>query len=241
MVVALVLIAIMARTLIREQESRQQVEKLAKEVESLAIYQERTRIAREIHDALGHTLTSLNIQLDVARKLFDRDIGRSKEALGFAKQLASQSLNDVRRALKMIVPSNNEDTLLDLIESLPRLAKQIEQNQSIKVSFELEPVKLSANTSHHLYCIARECLTNIQRHANANNIQISLSKTKDQIMLQIEDDGEGFAPQSVSGSFGISGMKQRAEQLGGALSIQSTPNLGTKVQVLIPLNKEHID
>jgi signal transduction histidine kinase len=233
MIVALVLVAIMARTLISEQESRLQVEQLAKEVETLAVYQERTRIAREIHDALGHTLTSLNIQLEVARKLANRDAAKSNEALDSAKQLASQSLNDVRRALNMIMPSR-ADAEFDLNEALPVLVRQVEQNQPIKVTLDLDEIRLPSIKSHHVYCIVRECLTNIQRHAKATNIGIALKLAADKILVEVNDDGKGFDPLEASSGFGISGMKERVEHLGGTLAIQSSPGVGTKVQVSVP-------
>lgn len=233
MIVALVLVAIMARTLISEQQSRQQVEKLAKEVEALAVYQERARIAREIHDALGHTLTSLNIQLDVARKLDEKDSTISKSALNSAKQLARQSLNDVRNALQMIVPPNDQADF-DLNQALLALVQQIEESQSMKVMLDLEPVKLPFAKSHHLYCIIRECLTNIQRHASANSASIALRHVDDGIVATVTDNGCGYDMQAPSTGFGISGMKERTKQLGGKLSIQSTPGAGTNVQVHVP-------
>ncbi len=232
MIVVFGLVAIMARTLISEQESRRQVEKLAKEVETLAVYQERTRIAREIHDALGHTLTSLNIQLEVARKLLGKDSAKSSDALDAAKVLASQSLYDVRRALNMIMPSD-EEADFDLNEALPALVKQVERNQTVEITLALEPVNLPSPQGHHLYCIVRECLTNIQRHAKATKIGIALRQAADKILVEIDDDGDGFDPQNTTG-FGIPGMRQRVEHLGGTLKIQSTPGLGTRVQVSVP-------
>lgn len=233
MMVALILVAIMARALISEQESRREVEQLAKEVEILAIYQERTRIAREIHDALGHTLTSLNIQLDVARKLKERDPEKSQDALNTAKNLASQSLNDVRRALNMIMPPQ-DDVQFDLNQALPVLVQQVEQNQHFKITLELEQVTLPSIKSHHIYCIVKECLTNIQRHARATKIGIALKPAEDKIVVEINDDGKGFDTHAASTGFGISGMRQRVEHLGGTLAIQSTPGSGTKVQVSVP-------
>ena len=194
---------------------------------------ERTRIAREIHDALGHTLTSLNIQLEVARKLASRDVAKSHEALDSAKQLASQSLNDVRRALNMIMPSRGEAEF-DLNEALPVLARQVEQNQPIKITLELDEVKLPSTKSHHVYCIVRECLTNIQRHARATNIGIALKLNADKILVEVNDDGKGFDPAEPSAGFGISGMRERVEHLGGTLAIESSPGVGTKVQVSVP-------
>lgn len=234
LLVSFVLVGMMARTVISEQESKRQVEELAMEVETLATYQERARIAREIHDALGHTLTSLNIQLEVARKLQDRDIEKSREALTSAKQLASQSLNDVRQALHMIMPSKEPANTFDINEAIPLLVRQVEQNQTIKITLALERLKLPATKSHHLYCIVRECLTNIQRHASATQIGIAFSQPENLILVEISDDGRGFDPQEAGGGFGLSGMKERVEFLGGSLAIQSSPGVGTKIKVSVP-------
>ncbi len=236
LICSLVLVGLMARTLISEQESRQQVEELAKEVETLATYQERARIAREIHDALGHTLTSLNIQLEVAKKLQERDPEKSKVALDSAKKLASQSLSDVRQALHMIMPTRQDMESFDINEAIPLLIRQVEQNQPIKVTLELGRIQLSSTKSHHLYCIVRECLTNIQRHASATQIGIGLrqERSDNSILVEIQDDGRGFNPEESGGGFGLSGMRQRVEFLGGSLAIQSTPGSGTKIRVSVP-------
>lgn len=230
----LVLVGLMSRTVVSERESKRQVEELAMEVETLATFQERARIAREIHDALGHTLTSLNIQLEVAKKMQDRDPEKSRTALHSAKELASQSLNDVRQALHMIVPSREDSDPFDINEAIPQLVRQVEQNQPVKIRLDLERVKLSANKSHHLYCIVRECLTNIQRHASATQIGIAFSQPADIILVEISDDGRGFDPQEAGGGFGLSGMKERVEFLGGSLAIQSSPGVGTKIKVSVP-------
>jgi signal transduction histidine kinase len=229
-----VLVGLMARTIISEQESKRQVEELAMEVEALATYQERARIAREIHDALGHTLTSLNIQLEVAKKLQDRDVEKSRQALSSAKLLASQSLNDVRQALHMIVPSKGEIEAFDLNEAIPLLVRQVEQNQAITVSLALERVKLSATKSHHVYCIIRECLTNIQRHAGATQIGITIQELAGATTVEITDNGIGFHPEEAGNGFGLSGMKERAEFIGGSIGIQSSPGVGTKIVVSVP-------
>jgi signal transduction histidine kinase len=229
-----VLVGLMARTIISEQESKRQVEELAMEVEALATYKERARIAREIHDALGHTLTSLNIQLEVAKKMQDRDTEKSRQALSSAKLLASQSLNDVREALHMIVPSRGEAEAFDLNEAIPLLVRQVEQNQPITFSLTLERIKLSATKSHHVYCIVRECLTNIQRHASATQIGISIQELADAVTVEITDNGRGFHPEEAGNGFGLSGMKERAEFIGGSIGIQSSPGVGTKIVVSVP-------
>ena len=229
-----VLVGMMARTIISEQESKRQVEELAMEVETLATFQERARIAREIHDALGHTLTSLNIQLEVAKKMQDRDSEKSRQALASAKELASQSLNDVRQALNMIMPSKEQADTFDINEAIPLLVRQVEQNQTIKVTLDLQRLQLPSTKSHHLYCIVRECLTNIQRHASATQIGIAFSQPADTILVEISDDGRGFDPQEAGGGFGLSGMKERVEFLGGSLAIQSSPGVGTKIKVSVP-------
>lgn len=230
-----VLVGLMARTIISEQESKRQVEELAMEVEALATYQERARIAREIHDALGHTLTSLNIQLEVAKKMQDRDIEKSRHALTSAKLLASQSLNDVRHALHMIVPSRAETESFDINEAIPLLVRQVEQNQPITFALSLQPVKLSATKSHHVYCIVRECLTNIQRHASATEIGIKIQEKDGATSVEITDNGKGFDPEDGGNGFGLSGMKERAEFIGGSIAIQSSRGVGTKVIVTVPV------
>lgn len=226
----MVLVGIVTVTLVAEQKARLDAERLSKEVEDLATELERTRIAREIHDSLGHTLTSLNIQLDVARKFAERDQKRSHEALETAKQLASQSLTDVRTAIQSIRHGN-----FDLKEAVNSLAKQMQQAQTLEIGVDITAQDISSAVGYQLFRIIQECLTNVMKHAEASKVSVLLRHDGKKIELHVSDNGKGLSPQSKSGGFGIKGMQERVESMHGTVEIQSQPGQGTSLQVVIPV------
>lgn len=226
----MVLVGILTLTLVSEQRARLEAEKLSKENQNLATELERTRIAQEIHDSLGHTLTSLNIQLEVARKFADRDLKRSADALDLAKQLAGQSLTDVRTAIQSI---RHPD--FDLKEAVNSLAKQIKQSQTLDVGVEIEAEDLPDAISYQLFRIIQECLTNVMKHANASQVTVKLVQSGKKIELKVSDNGKGIENNGQSQGFGIRGMQERVESMHGTVEIQSQPGEGTSLQVVIPI------
>lgn len=226
----MVLVGILTLTLVSEQKARQEAERLSKEVQNLATELERTRIAQEIHDSLGHTLTSLNIQLEVARKFAERDQKRAADALDLAKQLAGQSLTDVRTAIQSI---RHPD--FDLKEAVNSLAKQIKQSQPLDVIVEIQAVEIPAAIGYQLFRIIQECLTNVMKHAEASQVNVKLTQAGKRIELHVTDNGKGISAQGQSQGFGIRGMQERVESMHGTVEIQSQPGEGTSLQVVIPI------
>lgn len=225
----MVLVGIVTLTLVSEQKARLEAERLSNEVENLATELERTRIAQEIHDSLGHTLTSLNIQLEVARKFADRDQKRAADALEIAKQLAGQSLTDVRTAIQSI---RHPD--FDLKEAVNSLAKQIRQSQALEVNVEIDASEISTPVAYQLFRIIQECLTNVMKHAEASTVKVLLTQDGKKIELRVSDNGKGLASAGKSQGFGIRGMQERVESMHGTVEIQSQPGEGTSLQVIIP-------
>lgn len=215
--------------LIAERKSRQRAELLAQEVETLATTLERTRIARDIHDSLGHTLTTLDVQLELAQKLRQRDVAQALQKLDTAKHLSSQCLSDVRRALQTMRQSD-----FDLNQALRVLVEQVQQNQPLTIQVDINLPQLPLQTSHQLYCIVQEGLTNTQKHAHASRVILRGRSTSDTVTLELEDDGQGFAPHLPHSGFGMRGMQERVQMLGGKLKINSAPGQGTRLWVTVP-------
>jgi signal transduction histidine kinase len=228
-----VLVAAMVRTMVSERVSRLRAEQLAEDVESLIVTNERSRISRDIHDGLGHTLTSLNIQLEVAKTMFDKERDVSREALGVAKDLASDSLAEVRRSVHMIREA--DPTPFNLSEAVTGLAARAKRNHDLNIDVVVDPAELPLFKAHNVFCIVQEALTNAQRHANAKNIQIACKKDAAGLDVRIIDDGSGFNPIDDLQGLGLRSMNERAEGLGGKLNIESAPGQGTRVQITVPL------
>ncbi|MDJ0572120.1 MAG: sensor histidine kinase [Pleurocapsa sp. MO_192.B19] len=221
--------------IVAEHESRKRAEALTEQVEILAKNLERTRIARDIHDSLGHTLTNLDIQLKVAQKLRDRDLERAFQAVDTAAMLSSQCIEDVSHAVQTM---RRNDFNLD--RALHNLIEQIRNDCALQVQWEINLPQLSLSTSHQIYCVIKEGLINIQKHAHASRVFFQGYSTSKQIILKLEDDGVGFdLPQVHSGlpehgGFGLRGMVERVQTIGGKLKLDSAPGKGTQIVVIIP-------
>ncbi len=219
--------------IIAEQKSRRRAEILAEEVEILAATLERTRIARDIHDSLGHTLTTLDVQLELAQKLRQRDPIQALQALDTAKLLASQCLQDVRRSVQTMRQSD-----FNLNEALNTLVEQVKQNQKFRINVELNLPHLPLQTSHQLYCIVQEAFTNIQKYAQADYVKLRGFSNYESITIEIIDNGQGFDLELPHSGFGLRGMQERVQMLGGKLHIDTNFGQGTKIQVIIPRMRE---
>jgi len=226
---ASVFAVLLSFTVIAEQKSRQKAEALTQQVETLAASLERSRIAREIHDSLGHTLTTLDVQLELAQKLRQREPNQAHQAIDTAKYLASQSLMEVRRAIQTMRQSS-----FNLNEALGVLVEQVQQTQPFAIHLRLNLPQLPLQTSHQLYCIVQEGLTNIKKHAQASYVSLWSQYTRDGIHLELTDDGQGFDLQSPRSGFGLLGMQERVQSVGGQLEIESFPGQGTRIRVTLP-------
>ena len=213
-----------------EQRSRQKAVELAKQVESLAANLERNRIARDIHDSLGYVLTTLDVHLELSQRLYQSQPQKALQALNTAKHLASQSLAEVRRALQTM---RDED--FDLNQALVTLIEQIKQNYPLQIELQVSLLPMPLQTSHQFYCIIQEGLTNIQKHAGATRICLWGQKTANGVILELKDDGVGFDLKLPHAGFGLQGMQERVQILGGQLKINSVLGQGTRIQAKIPL------
>ncbi len=217
-------------TLLREQKIRSQAEKLAAEVEILAATVERSRIAREIHDSLGHRLTTLDVQLELAQKLQDRDPARASQSIDIAKQLASQCLQDVRHAVHSM-----GNQVFDLNVAIKTLVQPLDSNPEVKLNYSTQFPPLPATLSHQIYCIIQEGLTNIQRHGKASQIWLQGKRVGDMIRVELRDNGVGFNLDRAPSGFGLRSMSERAQLVGGHLEIYSDPGAGTSLCFEVPV------
>ena len=208
--------------IVAEQKSRKRAETLAEQVEILAKNLERTRIARDIHDSLGHTLTDLDIQLKVAKKLRDRDLNKTWDAIDKASLLSAQCIEDVSRAVQTM---RRNDFNLD--RALANLVEQM--RDSMVICWDIDLPQLSLSTSHQIYCIIKEGLINIKKHSRASQISFQAYSTSSKIVLKLTDNGVGFNPKVANGGFGLQGMLERVRVIKGKLEINSAPGKGTEI------------
>ncbi|MGG6263445.1 sensor histidine kinase [Leptolyngbya sp. AN03gr2] len=212
-----------------ERKSRHRAELLAQQVETLAATLERTRIARDIHDSLGHLLTDLNTRLAVAQAMRDRDPIEAAKAVDMAKLLASQSITEVKRSLQIIRRSD-----FDLTQALTHLMEQL-RHQNLNVQWELHLPVLPLSARHHLFCIVKEGLINVQKHSHASIVKLQSQFNDRELCLKLIDNGQGFDPALPQVGFGLKGIEERVQLLGGTFTIQSVIGSGTEIQITIPL------
>jgi signal transduction histidine kinase len=196
---------------------------------------ERRRLAGEIHDGISQRLISLWYRLQAAGKIADDEAGLTRE-LEAAMDLTSAALDETRRAIVGLRPSVLDD--LGLGPSLESLASTI---SGPEVELNVAPCRLPAHVEMALYRIAQEALQNIVKHAGAERVFVRLSRSADGIVhLVVEDDGCGFAAgdhangHAPAASYGLVGMRERAELVGAHLSVTSVAGTGTRVQVDVP-------
>ena len=224
-----VFVLLFSFVVIAEQKSRQKAEGLTQQIETLAANLERGRIAREIHDSLGHSLTTLDIQLELAQRLYEKDPNRAINSLNIAKELSSECLTKVRNSVQSIRQTN-----FNFNQVLATLVEQVGQNQSFKIHLDSQLPQLPSQTSHQLYCIVQEAVNNIQKHAFAKVVNIKGYQNTQGIILEIIDDGKGFEVDAHHTGFGLRGMQERVQILGGEIEIKSTLDEGTQIRVWIP-------
>jgi signal transduction histidine kinase len=198
--------------------------------------QERTTIAREIHDELGQSLTAL--KMDIGGILDEREIQpeRGAKLRGRIRETLDEMVRSVQRISSELRPSALDD--LGLVETLETEARVFEERTGIEceLSFGPDGIEVDDRAASVIYRIVQEALTNVARHANATRAEIRLRRRADETILEIRDDGRGITPEEKSrpSSLGLIGMRERAALLGGVVHIEGIAGSGTIVSVRMP-------
>jgi signal transduction histidine kinase len=217
-------------------ESYEQLRALAANLESVR-EEERTRIARELHDQLGQALTALKFDLAwLTERLEEKDAELAQKAKAVTGQMDTM-IKTVRRIATELRPAMLDD--LGLAASIEWQARDFENRTGIvcTVNVPSQDLPLARDHSVALFRIFQESLTNIARHAHAQNVEVNLSLTLYDCMLEVHDDGRGIQGKEIAGrhSLGLLGMRERATRLGGTFEIQGVPGEGTTVTVTFPV------
>ena len=219
------------------QTAHHQLQEYAARLEELTIAQERNRIAREMHDTLGHRLTIASVQLEGAQRLIPTQPERAASMVGTVREQVKEGLTELRRTVAMLRASVEEDLPLD--QALIRLVDQVRQATSLKIHLSLEecPQGLALPQNQALYRAVQEGLTNIQRHARASEVWLQLASQNGQVELLISDNGVGIPDDRVTAGFGLVGLQERASLLGGEFHIDPRPGGGTQMTFCIPVGE----
>jgi len=216
------------------QRSLEQERALNQRIEELATIEERNRIARDIHDSLGHALVALNIQMETALTLWKDNPDKAYEFLVEAKQLGSEALQATRQSVADIRFDPLKGRSLD--EAIIALTEEFQRTTNIQpqCTIALSP-NVSTKLSTILYRIVQEGLTNICKHADATSVSIELHSSGTDLSLTLQDNGKGFKLDEHRSGFGLQGMQERVAVLGGQLEIISEPGAGCQVRALLPV------
>jgi two-component system, NarL family, sensor histidine kinase UhpB len=195
--------------------------------------EERSRIARELHDELGQELTAVAMQSERAAH---GPPGNSQATLEEIAEATRQSIDHVRRIARRLRPEALDD--LGLVNALISLCRRVGQNSGIRIEPDLadKVPSISPETELVIYRVAQESLTNAVRHAQASKITLSLATVGDHITLLVRDDGRGIDAPFSDDTAGVSGMRERALLIGAQLKIRSHHGAGTEVQLDVPLH-----
>lgn len=218
--------------------AKAQVEAGAAQQEELAVLRERTRLAREMHDNIGHALVLVNVKLEAAQRLYQVDPARGGAELEATRELVRETMGALRHSLADLrapLPSHH-----DLPGALRRLATELAARSTLEIALDLPTEAGPPPTqAEALWLIAREALSNVERHAAAASVLVALCHKGDTWALRVGDDGCGIKPADLDrpGHFGLTGMRERAEALGGSLSVGPRPGGGTLVEAYIPADQ----
>ncbi len=249
----LIFVHVIAGHIDRDQRSRQQMRQLLDELETshrqlqayasqvaeLAAAAERNRLARDIHDSLGHYLTAISIQLEKAQAYRARDPEAADQAIRDAKQTARAALQDVRQSVSAL---RDAEDRFSLRQSLADLVGRMESGMlEIACHVEGDETDYAGPVLTALYRAAQEGLTNVQKHAQARHVLLDVQLGETEACLRLRDDGAGFDAGALAGQaagtergYGLQGLQERLELVRGQMRITSDAQTGTELTVTVP-------
>jgi PAS domain S-box-containing protein len=242
-----------ARLFEQVQGARQRLQTLSRQL-LVAQEEERRAVARELHDEIGQTLTGLVMHLGMAKSLLQKSAGPVRNILEQSEALIQDILERARAIIAGLRPQALDD--LGLVPALRRFGEEFQEKSGVTVKIKTDHLtqRLPAPIEVALFRIVQEALTNVQKHAQAHQVNIALRREDEQIVLSVQDDGIGFEQRATRssanddmlleggwtipyGHFGLLGIQERAVQLGGRLQITSAPGQGMTLRVELPLSE----
>lgn len=214
-------------------EAHEQLRHYAKEVEELTAVRERNDIAREIHDTVGHNMTALLVQLQLAEALWKERSSHTEQILQTCTELARKSLQDVRTSVRTL----KEESEGNIIERMRNMLDEFSKVTNVQVTFQMQgdPAIIPLSLQPTILRTLQESLTNAKRHGRATVCNVSLCCLEENVTLTISDDGVGTS--EVSPGFGLMNMKERVEEHGGAIHFESEKGNGFQLLVQFPIRE----
>lgn len=223
------------------QEAHRQLQEYAARIEELVVVEERNRLAREMHDTLGHHLTVASVQLEGAQRLCIADPERAASMVGTVRQQVREALSELRSTVAALRTPIEAD--LQLSSSLSRLMAHFEEATSLTIHKVLPEEMPDLPDTHRLtlFRATQEALTNIQKHAEAERVWLVLTVHDELVTLLVSDDGQGISLSADHVGYGLRGLRERTAQLGGELHLEPRPGGGAQLSLRLPLPEEKGD
>jgi PAS domain S-box-containing protein len=213
-----------------------QLGRLSRQSRQAAVAAERNRMARDIHDTLAQGFTGVIVQLEAVEEAMSQGLtAKAGECLARAGALARESLQEARRSVRALRPLSLEER--DVCEALQNLIRRMTAGTGVQAEFNVcgQPPELPPDWEENLLRVGQEVLTNVLRHAQASKFNARLAFNKEAIRLDLRDNGKGFELAGRHDGFGLQGIRERVETMGGRLTIQSAKNEGTAISIVLPL------
>ena len=224
------------RLLAELSQANDQLRDYASRVEMLAAAETRNYLAREMHDTVGHRLTVATVQLEGAQRLIPTSPQRATELISTVREQVREALAELRQTVARLRDPLEAD--LSLGRSIRRLADYFSEATGLKIELAVQEALPQIDTQQRLaiFRAAQEGLTNVQKHAGATRVWISLADAPGGLRLEVSDDGRGLGSGPGAPGFGLMGLRERAQQLGGSLNLTERPEGGASLVFLLPIN-----
>lgn len=198
------------------------------EVRHLARTSERERIARDLHDLIGHTFSVITLKAELAGKLIDKDLDKAKAEILELENISRDALKQIR---EVVTGYRTSDLNTELAH-----AKYVLESNEINFEYQFDDIEISDTVNKELAIILKELVTNILKHAEASKVRAEIKYEKFHTLLQVSDNGNGFSQELAKG-FGLKGIKERIDKLSGYVKIETNPTIGSKFTILVPVDK----
>ncbi|MBB2478823.1 sensor histidine kinase [Bacillus sp. APMAM] len=216
-------------------KAHQQLSEYSKQVEDLTVIQERNRIAREIHDTVGHNMTALLVQIQLAKELLKIDVPKGEEVLDVCEKLTRNSLEEIRLSVRTLRDEKSEQ--LSFVPSLRSMLSNFSTASGLETNLNIvgDPKLISSSLQPTIKRVIQESLTNAKRHGLATFYKVTIQISQNNVSMEIFDNGQGT--KNVVPSFGLINMKERIQEHGGEIHFEGKVGEGFYINISIPLKQ----
>jgi two-component system sensor histidine kinase DegS len=204
-----------------------------------AVEAERARLARDLHDGPAQYFANAVFETEYLQKLLTREPAAVGEGLVRLRQALQQGVQEIRQCLfDLRLPATQAPGVVAMLEGyLPEYERQY--GIAVQATLPADELPLSGDQAIAIFRVMQEALTNARKHSGAEQVQVKLQRRGGEVVLQVEDNGRGFAPENTPpGHYGLVGMRERAQLIGGRLEVHGRPGKGTRVVLRVPLHEQ---